>query len=463
MQREVIARRFAVIGSGIAGLLTAHGLRRLGHEVTLFSDRTPEQWLHEARPTGTAARFEPAMAYERELGLAHWEAKAPKIVGAHLVYCPKPNNRLATMTGRQDKPGVAIDVRLQSHRWMHDLEAAGGRVVIESVSVERLDAIAAEHDLTIVAAGKSDLTRLFERDPVRSVYSEPRRNVAMVIVKGPSFSSEDIPFIAVKNNILEGFGEAVWIPYFHRDVGPCWNLIFEAKPGSPMDVFQGAKTGQEALGLARRIIDTLVPWDAAWAKGMELADEQGWLVGRVTPTVRKPVGRLPSGRIVTCVGDTAAHFDPLAAQGANNGTKMAKHLVERVAKHGDGAFDEAWMTETFDLFWEDEGRPAYELTNLMLESMTRAGQMLLVAQYGSNGVRGDGKQKIADTFAAGFADPRILVPVLTDVNAARRLIEQSTGKPWVRSALSGAIGIARAQARQMLGMSPGHPSARSPV
>jgi hypothetical protein len=459
MQHEAIVRRFAVIGSGIAGLLTAHGLRRLGHEVTLYSDRTPEQWLRESRPTGTAARFEPAMAYERELGLAHWEEKAPKIQGAHLTYCPKPNNRLATLTGRQDKPGIAVDVRLQSHQWMLDLEAAGGRVVIESVSVERLDAIAAEHDLTIVAVGKTDLTRLFERDPVRSVYSEPRRNVAMVTVKGPSSSFDGVPFTAVKNNILEGIGEAVWIPYFHRDVGPSWNLIFEAKPGSQLDVFQGAKTGQEALGLAKRIIETLVPWDAAWAKGMELADEQGWLVGRVTPTVRKPVGRLPSGRIVTCVGDTAVQFDPLAAQGANNGTKMAKHYVERIAKRGAGVFDEAWMTETFDDFWEDQGRPAYELTNLFLEPLTRAGQELLVAQYGSNGELRDGKQTIANIFASGFTEPRTLIHLLTDVTAARRFIEQSTGKSWVRAALSGAIGIARAQVRQQLGMAPGHPRA----
>ncbi len=403
-----------------------------------------------------------ALAYERELGLNHWEADAPKVVGAHLVYCPVPGNRLATLTGRQDQPGVAVDVRLQSHRWMLDLSARGGQVVIESVTVARLDAIAQAHDLTVVAAGKTELTQLFERDAARSVYAEPQRNVAMISVKGPRLSLDGVPFPAVKNNIFEGIGEAVWIPYHHRDVGPSWNLIFEAKAGSRMDVFQGARTGQEALDLARGVIETLVPWDAAWAKGMELSDAQGWLVGRITPTVRKPVGRLPSGRAVTCVGDAAMLFDPLAAQGANNGTKMAKHLVERVAARGDGAFDEAWMTETFDLFWEDHGRPAYALTNLMLEPLTPAGRMLLVAQYGSDGVRRDGKQAIADAFATGFADPRRLTPLLTDVGAARRFIQEKTGKSWLRSAVTGALGIARGQVRQKLGLSPGHPSASPP-
>jgi len=50
-------RPIAIVGSGIAGLVAAHGLRRAGYGVTLYSDRTPEQWLNESRPTGTAARL----------------------------------------------------------------------------------------------------------------------------------------------------------------------------------------------------------------------------------------------------------------------------------------------------------------------------------------------------------------------------------------------------------------------
>ncbi|HVG25185.1 MAG TPA: FAD-dependent oxidoreductase, partial [Thermoanaerobaculia bacterium] len=71
-------RKIAVVGSGIIGLIAAHGLRRRGYAVTLYSDRTAAQWLHESRPTGTAARFETAVTYERELGLNHWEAVAPR-------------------------------------------------------------------------------------------------------------------------------------------------------------------------------------------------------------------------------------------------------------------------------------------------------------------------------------------------------------------------------------------------
>jgi hypothetical protein len=112
-----VTRRIAVVGSGQAGLLAAHGLVRAGHEVTLYSDRTAERWLHGSRPTGVAGRFDLALAFERELGLAHWDAAAPKVDGMHLTFCPRLGNRLVTMTARLPAPALAIDLRLQSHRW----------------------------------------------------------------------------------------------------------------------------------------------------------------------------------------------------------------------------------------------------------------------------------------------------------------------------------------------------------
>ena len=64
--------RIAIIGAGQAGLLSAHALNDQGHELTLYSDRSPEDFLERARPTGTACRFDMALAWERELGLEHW-------------------------------------------------------------------------------------------------------------------------------------------------------------------------------------------------------------------------------------------------------------------------------------------------------------------------------------------------------------------------------------------------------
>ena len=451
-------RTIAIIGSGIAGLLTAHGLVRAGHKVTLFSDRTADQWRYACRPTGTAARFDPALAYERELGLDHWSAEAPRVQGVHLTFCPEPGNQLLTLTGRVAAPAMAIDVRLQSHRWMNDLVARGGELVIEAVNVARLDAIAAEHDLTVVAAGKAELSALFERDAARSVYDKPQRNLTLVVTKGGRQGFDGVPFLPVKFNLFGSEGEAFWVPSHHREVGPSFNLLFEAKPGSRMDVFEKAKSGHEVLDLPKKVIRDLMPWDHDWAKDMELADENGWLVGKVTPTVRRPVGRLPSGRVVTCVGDTAMLFDPIGGQGANNGTRMAKHLVASVAEHGDRPFDAAWMTDTFERFHAGHGGAAYTFNNILLEPITDAGKELLIAQYGSDGTRDDGRQAVADAFSRNFIEPMSLTPLFNDLPAARAFIARTTGKTWVRSALAGRLGIARAQLRQKLGMSAGHPA-----
>ena len=147
-------RSAAVIGTGLAGLLTAHGLLRKGFAVTLYSDRTAQQWLTEARPTGTAARFERSLTFDRELGLNHWDAPEAAIGGISLAFCQKPRNRLVTLTARLAAPCRALDVRMVSARWMGDFTERGGQLVIEPVSIARLDEIAAAHELTVVAAGR---------------------------------------------------------------------------------------------------------------------------------------------------------------------------------------------------------------------------------------------------------------------------------------------------------------------
>src|SRR6187551_1561278 len=134
-------RTIAIIGAGQAGLLAAHALVKHGYSLTLYSDKSPDDFLTKAHPTGVAGRFNMALEFERELGLNHWEKEVPWVTYAHVTLCPSLNNRLMTVCGRLDKPGCAIDLRLQSHRWMIDLEKKGGKVVIEKVTIERLDEI----------------------------------------------------------------------------------------------------------------------------------------------------------------------------------------------------------------------------------------------------------------------------------------------------------------------------------
>lgn len=453
-------RKIAIVGSGQAGLLAAHGLLKAGYDVTLFSDRTPEQWLNESRPTGTAARFHTSLEFERELGLNHWEQQAPKGEGVHLTFSPAKNNRLLTLAGRLEHYFLAIDLRLQSHRWMRDFAAQGGALEIENVTVAKLDEIAAEHDLTIVAAGRAELANLFERDAARSVYDKAQRNLTMIITTGGKLGFDGIPFLPVKFNFFAPFGESFYVPYFHKDHGPCWNMLMEAKPGGPLDKFADCKSGEQAVEIFKGVMKEIIPWDYPWAKDMQLADKNGWLMGRVTPIVRKPVGRLPSGRIVTPLGDTAMSLDPIGGQGANNGNKMARNLVESIVARKEKPFDAAWMTETFERFYARSGGITYTFNNLLLEPITGAGKKLLIAQYGSDGRRrgATGRQRIADAFIDNFDDANGLTPAFIDAKKAHAVISEKTGKPWLAAVAGGALGVAKGQIRQKLGRDPRHPA-----
>src|SRR5215467_6924046 len=135
-------RKIAIVGSGQAGLLAAHGLLQAGYDVELYSDRTPDEWLTRARPTGTAVRFTRSLDYERALGLDRWHADAPKMDGLKVTICSNPARPFLTMLGRFSTSPLAIDVRLQSADWMRAFADAGGRLVLEKLSPPQIDDVA---------------------------------------------------------------------------------------------------------------------------------------------------------------------------------------------------------------------------------------------------------------------------------------------------------------------------------
>jgi Styrene monooxygenase A putative substrate binding domain len=451
-------RRIAIVGAGQAGLLAAHALHLRGYEVTLYSDKTPEDFLTKARPTGVAARFDMALEFERELGLEHWGDEAPKGDGVHLHFLPKQGNVLVTLLGRLERPFLAIDLRMQSATWMRELDERGGQIGIESVGLGRLDEIAGQNELTLVAAGRGEIMKLFPRDEARSTYSEPQRFLAMVNVTGVPMELPYAPwFLPVKFNFFAPYGEAFWVPWYSKGKQACWGMLVEAKTGGPFDRFRDCDTGDEVLRRTKKLIREYMPWDAELFEHAEVCDENAWLVGRLTPEVRQVVGTLPSGRQVMAVGDTAHSLDPIGGQGANNGNKMVRVVVEEIVAREDKPFDADWMRATFDRFW-DRHRWIEKFNDTLLEPLTPAGRLLLISQYGSDArpENTSPQQRIADLFIENFNDPILLTEAFHDRGRAREVIRRTFGSTFP-PLLRGGVGIGRAQLRQRTRRPAGHP------
>jgi 2-polyprenyl-6-methoxyphenol hydroxylase-like FAD-dependent oxidoreductase len=453
-------RKVAVVGSGQAGLVVAHGLLRAGCQVELYSDRSPEDWLVHGRPTGTAVRFARSLAHERALGLDHGHAQAPKMEGLRVIICSGAAKPFLTLNGRFAVSPLAIDLRLQSAQWMRELERRGGKVIIETVSLDRIDEIASGSDLTIVATGK-DGAGLFTRDAARSPATAPLRHLAMVNCQGPAPRFTDVPFAAAKFTVFDGLGECYFTPYYHMHGKPLWNLVFEARPGTPYDRFGRARSGDEVLAVAKEIVREMMPWDAAWLANATLADRNSWLVGAITPTVRDPLRSASNGRPIVPLGDAYMAFDPLGAQGANIGNRLASTLVEALVARGDAPLDAGWIRSTYDAFYERWGAPAMRWTHLLLEPMGPAARYMLLAQEGADGgsLGGTPKQKLADAFAQNFDDPIALCDTLGDFGKTRRWVGEVLGAGADLQAASGLLRVGARQLRNTLPSLFGTPAA----
>ena len=174
------------------------------------------------------------------------------------------------------------------------------------------------------------------------------RALALTYVTGMTPRPE---FSAVCFNLVPTVGEYFVFPAL-TTTGACEIMVFEGVPGGPMDCWGDVTTPAEHL--AKLEVD---PRDVHALGGralphVELTDDNGILAGRFPPTVRKPVGRLPSGRAVLGMADAVVLNDPITGQGSNNAAKGAAVYLQSILERGEGPFDEAWMQETFERLWE---------------------------------------------------------------------------------------------------------------
>lgn len=388
-------RRVVIVGAGQSGLQLALGLQDDGYDVTLMSARTPQE-IRTGRPMSTQGMFHDALETERAQGLDLWAGRAPAFAGFRITLSAPPGVQALGLNARLSHPGASVDQRLKMAAWLELAEQRGVTVEYRAVQAGDLAALAARYDLTVVAAGKGDLVSMFDRDPERSVYDAPQRGLAVAYVHGldpdPAFPEPHIGFHAVP-----GLGELFVIPALTLS-GPCDILFWEAVPGGPLDLWTGpAMDPQRHLALTLDLAGRYVPWVAERAGAVALTDARATLHGRYAPVVRTPVARLGGGIAVLGMADVVVANDPITGQGSNTAAKCAAAYRTAIRERGERPFDERWMRDTAEAFWDSTARAVTDWTNAMLRPLPPHVQRILGAAAGSPAV--------ASRFADGFADP----------------------------------------------------------
>lgn len=368
-------RKVAIIGAGLAGASAALGFAKAGFDVTLYSDKDRPTLRDRLPMTGNAVYFGEALDYDAEI--------------IEDLYYPRGdiarlNSRLYGPLDTEQRPVLEIDrapafrsqgvdVRLRADDRLQRFVDIGGELRIRDVSLDDLDAIAGEADLTLVATGKRQLSSIFPVDERRTVYHQPQRHLLLVTLKDVegsaafSYRSSEGRKTAFYN-FDKTAGEVFLGPYEHKDVGASWSFLGFARTDGPWARrFAAVSDLQSARDTVVELFATWFPEDAEEIAKLQpiWQDPYSWLSGAVTPTVRQPVARTAGGHLVAALGDAAIAFDPIAGQGAQ-GASVQIALLLRAARQHAGAFGEQWLTEQFDHYWHERAWGATELTRLSL-------------------------------------------------------------------------------------------------
>ena len=421
-------RKITIVGAGQSGMMVAVGLVRKGYDVTVVSDRTPEE-IRNGRVTSSQGMQATPIAYEREMGLRLWEDIYQPWEGLEFnVLSPQDGSKLSSFAqrigpqnGKPDWLVDSIDQRVKMPAWIYRFEELGGKMLYETADLEALDRYAAESELVLVASGKGEIGKLLERDDEKSVYDKPQRALGLAYVRGMEpIQTRDHGVInrGLTWNAVPGVGE-----YFVCNAlttsGECDIMIFEAIPGGPADVLDMRDGPEQYLKNCVDVLKKFYPHEAERCQNLELTDDLGILSGRFPPTIRKPLMQLPGGGLAMGIADAVCLNDPLTGQGSCNAAKFAKVVYDAVLNRVHEPFDGEWMQEVFDTFWK-QAEAVVQWTNHLLDGPGPAATKLLMAA--------NDNQEIADFLLRGMDDANRLMPYFFNEAAADDLIDRLSRK-----------------------------------
>jgi len=406
-------RNVFIAGAGQSGLQLAIGLLEKGYDVTVATNRTPEE-VATGKVLSSQCMFNAAHQMEEDLHLNLFDDQCPPVEGmSFVVGDPERGGKAIEFSSRLSAPAQSVDQRVKMPAWMSEFEARGGKLLINDVGIDELEAATRHHDLVLVAAGKGEIAKLFPRDDSRSPYDSPQRALALTYVTGMEPRPE---YSAVCFSLLPGVGELLVFPAL-TTTGPCEIMVFQGIPGGPMDCWHDVSSPAEHLSTSLEIAERFFPWQRERCDNVALTDANGILTGRVTPTVRHPVATLPSGALVLGVADVVVLNDPFTGQGSNSASKCAASYLDSIVSQRDQPFDRAFMQSAFDRFWA-YAQSVTEWTNALLGPVPpHVIQLLAAAQE---------HHEIAQRLVDGFDDPRDFSNWFMSPESAQRYLSSFT-------------------------------------
>ncbi|MFF7091360.1 styrene monooxygenase/indole monooxygenase family protein [Streptomyces rubradiris] len=379
----------AIVGAGVSGLHLALRLQQAGVNTTVYAERSPEE-VAKGRPLSLPVRFGRTVRRERELGVAHWDQPENHTLGVRLVAAGDPG---IDFLGHLDAPASGIDLRLYLPRLTTDYLERGGRLEVLSPDAAEIDRISRDHDLVVVASGRSARTGLFPRDPERSPYTEPQR----ILTAGLFHGIAPVEPSHIHFQVSEA-GEIFSTRILTAD-GPVHGMVVEALPGGPLEQLASYDHAGDLAGFEK----TLLSLVGEFAPDLrERIDDSAFGVirpgdviqGGLTPTVRRGWTTLPSGRVAVALGDAWVLNDPLTGQGANLGSRCAFELAELIV--AAGPFDAAFAERASAELWRI-AEPVVAWSNLNIGPPPEH----LGAVFGT----ATGDQRVADAFVTNFNHP----------------------------------------------------------
>ena len=185
-------RKIAIVGGGQSGLQLALGLQQKGYEITVVSNRTPEQ-IRKGRVTSSQFMFNDSLQNERDLGINFWEKECPPTVGITFAVPGPDGSRALYWEAKLDHYGQSVDQRVKFSGWLEEFAKRGGKVVYEDAGAAELEKYAAGNDLVIVAAGKGEVARLFETDTANTPVHHADAGARAYLCQGKWFRENRSP------------------------------------------------------------------------------------------------------------------------------------------------------------------------------------------------------------------------------------------------------------------------------